>query len=50
MSSRDPQKMQDFMKDHPNLDFNKVNEGFQNSKYGTYDLTGEDYTFKTVIK
>ncbi|ORX57903.1 P-loop containing nucleoside triphosphate hydrolase protein [Piromyces finnis] len=48
MLSRDPNKIANVIMKYPNLDFNKVYEGFQNSKYGTYDLTSKDFTFNTM--
>jgi hypothetical protein len=40
MSSHDTQKIQEFQKKYPNIDFNKIYDSFHNSKYGSYDLIG----------
>jgi len=49
MSSHDTQKIQEFQKKYPNIDFNKIYDSFHNSKYGSYDLSMDDFTFKTVM-
>lgn len=49
MSSHDQQKIQNFLKEHPDIDFNTVYDSFKNSKYGSYDLSEDDFSFKPVI-
>ena len=49
MVSHDQQKIQSFMMEHPGVNFDEVYKSFQDSQYGTYDLTSKDFSFKTVI-
>eukprot|EP00833_Pecoramyces_ruminatium_P009467 jgi/Orpsp1_1/1183499/evm.model.c7180000085473.1 len=48
MSSHDQQKIQNFLKEHPDIDFNTVYDSFKNSKYGSYDLSEDDFSFKPM--